>query len=51
MYLRVLPPNGEVKISAPLFLSDKDIFEFVKSRKEWILKKQKLISIENEISL
>ena len=42
MYLRVLPPNGEVKISAPLFLSDKDIFEFVKSRKEWILKKQKL---------
>ena len=43
MYLRVLPPNAEVKVSAPLFLSDKDITEFIKSRKEWILKKQELI--------
>ena len=43
MYLRVLPPNGEVKVSAPLFLSDEDISEFIKERKEWILKKQELI--------
>ena len=43
MYLRVLPPSGEVKVSAPLFVSDKDISDFVKSRKEWILKKQELI--------
>ena len=28
MYLRVLPPFGEVKVSAPLFVSDKDIFDF-----------------------
>ena len=48
MYLQVLPPNGEVKVSAPLFLSDSDIYDFIKSRKEWILKKQKLIS-ENKI--
>ncbi len=48
MYLRVLPPNGAVKVSAPLFLSDKDIYDFVKSRKDWILKKQKLI-LENKI--
>lgn len=48
MYLRVLPPNGEVKVSAPLFLSDKDISEFIKSRKEWILKKQALI-LKNKI--
>ena len=44
MYLRVLPPNGEVKISAPLFVSDNDIADFIKSRKEWILEKQHLIS-------
>ncbi len=48
MYMRILPPNGEVKISAPLFLSDEDISNFIKSKKEWILKKQKLI-LENGI--
>ena len=48
MYLRVVPPEGEVKVSAPLFVSDKDISEFIKSRKDWILEKQKLI-LENEI--
>ncbi|MBQ2635172.1 MAG: M48 family metallopeptidase [Methanobrevibacter sp.] len=48
MYLRVLPPNGEVKLSAPLFLPDSNIYDFVKSRKDWILKKQKLIS-DNKI--
>lgn len=48
MYLKVIPPKGEVKVSAPLFISDNQIYEFVKSRKEWILKKQKLI-FENKI--
>lgn len=48
MYLRVLPPNGEVKVSAPLFISQNDIVNFIKSRKDWILKKQKLI-LENDI--
>lgn len=48
MYLRVLPPNGEVKLSAPLFVSDNDMIEFIKSKKEWILEKQKLI-LENNI--
>ena len=43
MYLRILPPDGEVKISAPLYLSDEEITNFVKSKKEWILKKQDLI--------
>ena len=28
MYLRVLPPNGEVKISAPLSISQKNIIKF-----------------------
>ncbi|WP_458455592.1 M48 family metallopeptidase [Methanobrevibacter sp.] len=48
MYLRVVPPKGEVKVSAPLFLSDEDIYDFIKSRKEWILKKQDLI-LKNKI--
>ena len=43
MYLRVLPPSGEVKISAPMHISDKAIADFVVSRKDWILEKQKLI--------
>lgn len=48
MYLRVLPPNGEVKVSAPLFVPDEDIIKFIKSKKDWILKKQKYI-LENDI--
>lgn len=48
MYIRILPPNGEVKVSAPLFVPDEDIINFVKSKKEWILKKQKYI-LENDI--
>ena len=48
MYLRILPPNGEVKVSAPLFLSDEDVLNFIKSKKDWILKKQSFI-LENNI--
>ena len=48
MYIRILPPNGDVKVSAPLFVSDEDIINFVKSKKNWILKKQKYI-LENDI--
>ena len=29
MYIRVLPPNGDVKVSAPLFVSDDDIYKFI----------------------
>ena len=49
MYLRVLPPNGEVKLNAPLFLPDEDINNFIKSKKDWILKKQRYIQ-ENNIN-
>ena len=48
MYLRVLPPNGEVVVSAPLYLSDEDIINFIISKKTWILKKQQLI-LDNNI--
>ena len=48
MYLRVLPPNGNVKVSAPLFISDEEIVNFIKLKKDWILKKQRYI-LENDI--
>ena len=48
MYIRVLPPNGEVKVSAPIFVPDEDIINFVESKKEWILKKQRYI-LENDM--
>lgn len=48
MYIRILPPNGDVKVSAPQFIPDEDIINFVKSKKDWILKKQKYI-LENNI--
>ena len=43
MYLRVLPPEGTVKISAPYFVSDDEIIKFVNSRMDWILDKKNKI--------
>ena len=48
MYIRIQPPDGNVKVSAPLFVSDAEIIAFVKSKRDWILKKQKYI-LENDI--
>ena len=48
MYLRVLPPNGDVVISAPYSLPYEEIMNFIRYRKDWILKKQELI-LNNEI--
>ena len=44
MYLRVVPPEGTVKISAPYFVDDDKIIEFVESKIDWILAKQKQIA-------
>lgn len=44
MYLRVIPPEGTVRISAPYFVSDEQIIEFVNSKMDWILKKQEQIA-------
>ena len=44
MYLKVIPPEGTVKISAPYFVSDSDIIKFIESKTDWILKKQKEIA-------
>ena len=46
MYLRVIPPEGDVKISAPYFVSDDEITEFVNSKMDWILNKKS--QIENK---
>ena len=40
MYLRILPPEGSVHISAPLRMSDEEINRFVASKLEWIQKHQ-----------
>ena len=50
MYIRILPPNGEVKVSAPIFVKDEDIIDFIKSKKDWILNKQKYI-LENNVRM
>ncbi|MDO5824399.1 M48 family metallopeptidase [Methanobrevibacter sp.] len=47
IYLRVIPPNGDVKLSAPSSISDEDLLEFIKSRREWILEKQTVILNSN----
>lgn len=49
MYLRVLPPNGEVTLTVPINTDKKEIYDFIKSKKSWILKKRKFIR-ENTIS-
>ncbi|MCE5189853.1 MAG: M48 family metallopeptidase [Eubacteriales bacterium] len=40
LYLRVLPPDGRVAVSAPLRTSDAEIHRFVESRTDWILKQR-----------
>lgn len=44
MYLRVLPPEGNVKVSAPYYISDEYVASFIKSKTDWIIKKKKEIS-------
>ena len=39
--LRIVEPNGEVKLSAPALMSMRRIEKFVRERKDWILSSQK----------
>lgn len=41
LHLSVLPPNGKIKVSAPLFMTDESIKLFIIANQEWILNKQK----------
>lgn len=45
MYLRVLPPDGRVQISAPLGTTDARLYAFVRERRAWI-DKQRLLCIQ-----
>ena len=47
MYLRVLPPNGEVTLTVPINTDKKEIYDFIESKKSWILKKKKNYSRKN----
>ncbi len=40
LYLQVKPPNGEIRISAPLRMSAEEIQAFVIKKKNWIKKQQ-----------
>lgn len=44
MYLRILPPDGRLHISAPLRMSEEEIRRFVLSKQEWIMRQQAKIS-------
>lgn len=50
MYLRVVPPKGQVKISAPHSISREKIIQFAESKIDWIKEKQKQTIINSEKS-
>ena len=41
MYLRVLPPDGEVRLTAPLRTSEVELAGFVAKHASWVRQKQK----------
>lgn len=41
MYLRILPPDGQVKVTAPRNISDEEIEKFIFQKIQWIDKKRK----------
>ncbi|MEA5048817.1 MAG: SprT family zinc-dependent metalloprotease [Eubacteriales bacterium] len=43
LYLRVLPPDGTITVSAPLYVSEEQILRFVESRADWILKQRRKV--------
>lgn len=43
MYLRVLPPDGRIHITAPLRVKDEDIERFVIAKQEWIQKRREAL--------
>jgi predicted metal-dependent hydrolase len=43
MYLRVLPPKGQVRITAPMRMSEEEIRKFVLSKLSWIDTQQQIV--------
>ena len=50
MHLSVLPPNGRVRISAPLRMSDESILMFARTKLLWIRKQQEKFAIQERQS-
>lgn len=50
MHLSVLPPNGKVRISAPLHMSDESIMMFVRTKLSWIKKQQEKFAVQERQS-
>lgn len=46
LHLAVLPPNGKVRVSAPLRLSDESIELFVRTKLSWIRKQQEKFALQ-----
>lgn len=44
LYIRIKAPDGSVNVSAPHFVSDEDISNFINSKMDWILKKREEIA-------
>ena len=48
MYLRILPPDGRVVVSAPRRMSDADIKSFVASKLPWIREKRASLLVKRQ---
>lgn len=48
MYLRILPPEGKIHISAPVRMSEAEIKKFVVIKQDWIKEHQSKIILRNE---
>ena len=46
MHLAVLPPDGKVRVSAPMHLSDESIAMFVRTKLGWIKKQQEKFALQ-----
>ncbi len=46
MHLAVLPPDGKVRVSAPMHLSDESIAMFVRTKLVWIKKQQEKFALQ-----
>ncbi|MGA2654702.1 MAG: SprT family zinc-dependent metalloprotease [Gammaproteobacteria bacterium] len=44
-YLRVCPPDGQIKMTAPRWMSQKAIIEIIGLQSDWIIQHQQAISI------
>lgn len=49
MYLRILPPEGRVSVSAPMRMKEEEIERFIKSKLEWIRLQQDKMKNRNTL--